>query len=288
MTHCGPAVAAALCPQVASILGLTVQHCPAASRDPRDICSLLQVSTACTSALRHAHGSCTVSIKDIDRLLHYAAWQQQHSALVQESHVDVRRRGWHDPIMPAYSGILADQSAIAGALEQLQTLQSFKAGALFLCEDLPVFGPHVLGNLRSFSQLTSVEVCPASLGMLGCLPLSLRKLKLIVRAQGAIKHAMRLGSPYECHTLGYLSMLQTLDLRVIGAPKCVQMGQQVIGLDLALPSSLTRLTLIGLISHVAKPDSWAHLKMFRTAVCGSMPLDAMLSHVSCMPCLPAS
>jgi hypothetical protein len=87
-----------LCPQVASILGLTVQHCPAASSNPRDLCSLLQVSTACRTALRKARGSCIASIEgSADRLTGYAAWLQQHSALVQELHVDVSTRWWKNP-----------------------------------------------------------------------------------------------------------------------------------------------------------------------------------------------
>lgn len=61
--------------QVAFVLSLVVEHCPSASHDPRDLCSLLSVSTACRKAVQASSGHCCIALSgQVQQLRSVQAW----------------------------------------------------------------------------------------------------------------------------------------------------------------------------------------------------------------------
>jgi hypothetical protein len=79
--------------QAASVFALVVQHCPDEALGIQSVCSLLQVSTACRTALQQSRGNCSVTIRSQSAAAGLVAWLPRHAGLLQELHFPVATVG---------------------------------------------------------------------------------------------------------------------------------------------------------------------------------------------------
>jgi hypothetical protein len=138
-----------------------VQHCPGASRNPRDLCRLLQVSSACRTALQQIKGHWRVGAKcaSLQKLRSYADWATANSSLVKSLAVDI-------------SYIEQPGRQLAAAIAALRKLTFFKLTGS------QAFDRQVLAGLFAHTQLTYVHIDAAAADVIRCLPDSVVHLRL--------------------------------------------------------------------------------------------------------------
>lgn len=71
--------------QVAQVFQLVVEHCPS-TKDPRVVCTLLQLSTDCRKTLQQTRGQCIVELDAVHvrRCSEFIVWLRSHPGLVKE------------------------------------------------------------------------------------------------------------------------------------------------------------------------------------------------------------
>jgi len=268
------------------VLALVVQHCPAVNTDPRALCTLLQVSAACRTALQHTHGSCRIVLQASEQnLVSYAAWLPQHTRLMSESHVDC-----------STSTDLSDpseaSSQFAAALEQLSNLRSL---VLTSSADY-TFSDEVISILSCASQLTHVHIEKLGVSALSSLPQSLLELDVkvdvpqLVRVNPKVSAERQSCSPEVCLSLQHLTLLRRCGVwvpsthhqyacRGFSAEACI---------ILQLPSQLTALHLTGspITQVVAGEDQeglFSNMVAFSASGAAACSLDMLAGLIRRMP-----
>lgn len=122
---------------------------------------VVQVNTACRTALQRSKGHCCPNLScGVEQLSTYLAWQAQHSTLVQECSVQV------------VAVTSSKDGQLAAAVQQLRKLKSlsFVGGRLF--PDPFMAGLSSMTGLTALSvnrlSAEAIHVLPASLTELGC------------------------------------------------------------------------------------------------------------------------
>jgi hypothetical protein len=194
-------------------------------------------------------------------------------------HVDVHT-SWHKDPELCVGPISTPYAAVGAALPKLSNLKSFR-----LMGDDPALKQIILGPLHSFSQLTRLEVNPATVSFLGALPPSVQDLKLTLQANGFVRLATKAGRHFTCPPLESHTALRALNIRVndIGPSVAHPMMPRTVGLALSLPPSLTSLYVSGPVSDLAYPAGLPLLQVFKAVTGTSMQPESFAFHVSRMP-----
>lgn len=216
---------------------------------------MLQVSTACRTALQHTKGHCGIWLFGPEqKLLSYAAWARQYPGLTTELTVDITA---YDPDVKEFNQQLPAAVAALNGLGHFSLIRS---------EAVPVFPSSLLDSLSLMTQLTELIInkvaaptlCSSrstggsnSSSPLSNLPASLQEVRLVVDVDGLMSEPSTNPQHSGEDTLGSWDFRNSVELQYLHLHAAMDPMKEAPRLvPVHLPASITCLELLGPVDPV--------------------------------------